>query len=156
MIIETERLILRPWKNGDAESLYRYASDPDVGSRAGWMPHPSPEYSREIISTVFAHPEIYALVPKDTSEPVGCVGLTYSPETPLEAEVGYWIGKPLWGRGLVAEALKDLITRSFTTLGLSRLKIVHYDGNTQSRSVAEKCGFKYHHSEKDVPTPHGD
>ena len=49
MILETERLILRPWDESDAEDLYRYASDPAVGPIAGWPVHTSVENSREII-----------------------------------------------------------------------------------------------------------
>ena len=53
-ILETERLILRPWTEDDAEELYKYASDPDVGPAAGWPPHTSVENSRDIISTVLS------------------------------------------------------------------------------------------------------
>jgi RimJ/RimL family protein N-acetyltransferase len=49
MILETERLILRPWCEDDANELYKYASDPEVGPPAGWLPHTSVENSREII-----------------------------------------------------------------------------------------------------------
>lgn len=52
MIFETERLILRPWTEEDAESLFEYASDPAVGPIAGWPVHTSVENSREIIQQV--------------------------------------------------------------------------------------------------------
>lgn len=74
-MITTERLILRPWKESDAESLYKYAKDPAVGPIAGWYPHTSVENSLEIIRTVFAAPETYAVVLKATGEPVGSTGL---------------------------------------------------------------------------------
>ena len=70
-MIETDRLILRPWQGTDAEALFRYASDPDIGSIAGWPPHTSVENSLEIIRTVFAAPETYAVVLKETNEPIG-------------------------------------------------------------------------------------
>ena len=54
MMLETERLILRPWREDDAEKLYTYASDPEVGPPAGWLPHTSAESSREIICTVLS------------------------------------------------------------------------------------------------------
>lgn len=57
MAIETEELILRPWQESDAETLFKYASDPEVGPRAGWPPHKSVEESLEIIRTVFAGEE---------------------------------------------------------------------------------------------------
>ena len=62
MILETERLILRPWEDKDAEELYRYAKDPQVGPSAGWPPHTSVENSLEIIHSVFAEPETCAVV----------------------------------------------------------------------------------------------
>ncbi len=53
MKLETERLILRRWEESDADDLYKYASDPDVGPIAGWPPHKSIDESRNIIKTVF-------------------------------------------------------------------------------------------------------
>ena len=47
--METERILLRYWEESDAEALFKYASDPDVGPRAGWPAHNSVEESREII-----------------------------------------------------------------------------------------------------------
>ena len=59
-ILETERLILRPWLEDDAGELYKYASDPDVGPAAGWPPHTSVDNSRDIISTVLSASETNA------------------------------------------------------------------------------------------------
>lgn len=55
-MMETERLILRPWREEDAGMLYKYASDPEIGPIAGWPPHTSVENSLEIIRTVFNAP----------------------------------------------------------------------------------------------------
>ena len=77
-MIETDRLILRPWREDDAEALFRYASDPDIGPIAGWPPHTSVENSLEIIRTVFSAPETYAVVLKDSDEPVGSCGIMFS------------------------------------------------------------------------------
>ena len=62
--IETERLVLRPWDEKDAEALYRWAKDPEVGPRAGWDPHRSVEESAQVIREVLAVPESYAIVQK--------------------------------------------------------------------------------------------
>lgn len=110
-MITTERLILRLWKESDAESLYKYAKDPAVGPIAGWHPHTSVENSLEIIRTVFAAPETYAVVLKATGEPVGSIGIMFggglhSAEMACdEAEIGSWIGVPYWGQGLIPEAV---------------------------------------------------
>lgn len=161
-MIETERLILRRWEESDAEALYKYASDPDIGPIAGWPPHTSVENSLEIIRTVFSAPDIYAVVLKSTGEPIGSCGimtgnsLHNSEMFNNEAEIGYWIGKPYWGQGLIPEATMALLNRCFHELGLDMVWIAYYDGNNKSRRVCEKCGLVYHHTNKDIKSPLGD
>ena len=70
-----------------------------------------------------------------------------------EAELGYWIGVPLWGRGLIPEAADELIRHAFEELGLETLWCGFFDGNEQSRRVQAKCGFVYHHTAENVPCP---
>lgn len=161
-MIKTERLILRSWREEDAEALYKYASDPGIGTIAGWPPHTSVENSLEIIRTVFSAPETYAAVLKETGEPVGCCGIMFSNSIhtadmkPSEAEIGYWIGKPYWGQGLMPESVKALLSRCFNDLGLDAVWCGYYEGNTKSKRVCEKCGFKYHHTNHDIVSPLGD
>lgn len=161
-MIETERLILRPWQEADAEAMFRYASDPDIGPVAGWPPHTSVENSLEIIRTVFAAPETYAVVLKETGEPVGSCGIMFSDGLHSaamkhgEAEIGYWIGKPFWGRGLIPEAVRALLARCFGDLNLDAVWCGYYEGNTKSRRVTEKCGFKFHHTNTGILSPLGD
>lgn len=161
-MIETERLILRPWQESEAEILYRYASDPDVGPVAGWAPHASVADSLEIIRTVFAAPEVYAVVLKDTGEPVGSCGIMVSDGLHSadmkqgEAEIGYWIGKPYWGQGLIPEAVEALLARCFNNLALDAVWCGYYDGNNKSKRVCEKCGFRFHHTNHGILSPLGD
>lgn len=75
MTLETERLILRPWKESGAGDLCKYTRDPAVGPIAGWAVHTSVENSREIIKGVLSEPETYAVVLKETGHPVGSIGL---------------------------------------------------------------------------------
>ena len=118
MILETERMILRPWEEEDAEDLYKYASNPEVGPAAGWPVHTSVENSRAVIREVFSAPETYAVVLKETGHPVGCIGLLIGkasnfgiPDT--EGEIGYWIGVPFWGQGLIPEAVQEMLRYGF-------------------------------------------
>ena len=69
--VETERLILRRWKDSDAESLYEYAKDPDVGPIAGWPAHQSIEESRNVIKNVFSGREAYAICLKSDNTAIG-------------------------------------------------------------------------------------
>lgn len=161
-MIETDRLILRPWQDADAAALYKYACDPDIGPVAGWPPHTSVENSLEIIRTVFAAPETYAVVLKSTGEPVGSCGIMFSNSLHTaemksgEAEIGYWIGKPYWGQGLIPEAVKALLARCFDDLHLAAVWCGYYEGNHKSKRVCEKCGFKYHHRNEAITSPLGD
>lgn len=75
MTLETERLILRPWRETDVEDLYKYAKDNRVGPIAGWPPHKSVEESAEIIRTVFAQEGVYAVALKEKDIAIGCIGL---------------------------------------------------------------------------------
>ena len=73
-MMETERLILRPWRESDAEALFKYASDPDVGPRVGWPQHQSVEDSLEVIRKIFSNDHTWALELKETGEAIGCIG----------------------------------------------------------------------------------
>lgn len=151
MTFETKRLILRPWREDDAESLYKYASDPEVGPKAGWPPHTSVEDSRQIIRQVLSVPETYAVCLKESGEAVGSVGLKMGDATDMtdradECELGYWIGRPFWGQGLIPEASRELLRHAFEALNMQAVWCGYYDGNTKSRRVQDKLGFVYHHT----------
>lgn len=148
-MLDTERLILRPWKETDAEDLYTYASDPEVGPPAGWPPHTSVENSREIIKGVLSRKETYAVCLKD-GKPIGSIGLHLNGSTDMtdrddECELGYWLGRPFWGQGLIPEAARELPRYAFEKLGMRAVWCGYYDGNDKSRIVQEKLGFVYQH-----------
>lgn len=151
-VLETDRLILRGWREDDAPSLFKYASDERIGPSAGWLPHKNEDYSRAFIRAVLLRDEVYAICLKgNENEPVGSIGLTLtgSPERPLlhgEAELGYWIGVPFWGQGLVPEAAKEVIRHGFEDLNLKRIFCGYFNGNNKSKAVQMKCGFKHHHT----------
>ena len=160
MELQTERLLLRPWHEDDAEELYRYARNPNVGPIAGWPPHMSVENSREIIKTVLSGEETYAVVLKETGKPIGSIGIMTARSeihtvktSDTECEIGYWIGEPYWGQGLIPEAIREILRHAFEDLHLSSVWCGYYDGNEKSRRVQEKCGFTYHHTEHNKPVP---
>ena len=66
-------------------------------------------------------------------------------------EIGYWIGVPFWGQGLIPEATRKIMQHGFEDLGLQRLWCGYFDGNIKSKRVQEKCGFTYHHTTNNVP-----
>ena len=144
--METERIVLRPWRDDDAEALYKYASDPEVGPRAGWSPHKSVEESREIIRTLFNSDHMWAMELKATCEPIGCMGYFVHGESNIDigendAEVGYWIARPYWNQGLCTETLQMLIDYCFREKGFNTLWADYFPENPASGRVMEKCGF---------------
>ncbi len=144
MRIETERLVLRPWREDDAPALYQYASDPEVGPSAGWAPHTSAEDSLHVLRTILMKDHNWAITIKPSDEPVGAIGIPQGkqPEENGEYEIGYWIAKPFWGKGYVPEAVRALMSLYFS-FGAERLWCSHFPGNNKSRRVIEKCGFSY-------------
>ena len=157
-ILHTERLTLRPWTEADAESLYKYAKDPEIGIPAGWPPHKSVEESLDIIKNVFTGKECYAILEKESNETIGAVelklnGYTDMTEREDECELGYWLGKPFWGRGYMPEAAMELLRHGFEDLGMTTIWCGYYDGNSKSKRAQEKMGFKYHHTCNEVPVP---
>ena len=156
MILETKRLILRPWEETDAEECFKYSKDPRVGLPCGWAAHTDVEYSRRIIREILAVPETYAMVLKSTGLPVGSISLHF--DTDLtdkenECEMGYWIGVPYWGQGLTPEAANELLRHAFCDLGVTTVFAGYFEGNLKSRRVQEKCGFKFRWASDDVPVP---
>ena len=136
--METERILLRRWQDSDAETLFKYASDPDVGPRAGWPPHKSVEESLEIIRTVFNAEGMWAVILKESNEAIGCVGYLPSSASNLKiaedhAEVGYWI--------ICTEALQMVIDYCFNEKGFTTLWGDYFPSNPASGRVMEKCGF---------------
>ncbi len=156
MEFRTERLILRPWEESDAESLYEYAKDPLVGPSAGWPVHTSVENSLNIIKDVLSAPETYAVCLKEDGRAIGSIGVFPTTQSYIEAaademEVGYWIGVPFWGKGYIPEAVRIMQKYAFEDLGCTVMWCSYYDGNEKSKRCMEKCGFVYHHTEEEKP-----
>jgi [ribosomal protein S5]-alanine N-acetyltransferase len=174
--IDTNRLTLRHWRKGneaDEQALFKYASDPDIGIRCGWMPHQSIEMSMEAIEEVFTGDENYAITLRGEDVPIGCIELKRSdgspsaqyvreainegrllPEVDIAAmertlaeysgdrDLGYWIGRPFWGQGLMTEALGAMLTRAFEVLGTHTVWGGHYVENPASGKVMRHCGMR--------------
>ena len=156
--LETDRLILRSWTEADAESLYEYAKDPDVGPIAGWPPHKSVEESLDVIRNVFNGKECYAICEKENGKAIGAIELKLNGHTDMterddECELGYWLGKPFWGRGYMPEAAREILRHGFEDIGMKTIWCGYYYGKLKSKRVQEKVGFRYHHTCEAVPVP---
>lgn len=148
-VLETERLILRPWRLEDAADMYAYAKNPNVGPNAGWKPHESVEESKAILESWIHSDEeedIWAIVPKEMGRACGSIGLHQDgrrPGVPNCRELGYVLGQEQWGKGYMTEAAKAVLRYGFAELGLELIAVRHHLHNQRSRRVIEKCGFHY-------------
>lgn len=157
-VLMTQRLILRRWNQKDAEDLYRYACDPDVGPIAGWPPHKNPDESRAVIRDVLSGREAYAICLKEDGRAIGAIELKLNGHTDLtdrddECEMGYWLGKPYWGRGIVPEAVTEMLRRAFEDIGMQKVWVGYYEGNSKSKRVQEKCRFRFQRKSEGVDVP---
>ncbi|MEG2191745.1 MAG: GNAT family N-acetyltransferase [Oscillospiraceae bacterium] len=148
--ITTERLILRPWQESDAQDMYEYAKVEGVGEPAGWRHHESIEESREILQMFMKNKWELALVLKESGKVIGSMGIKNSwvedDEEYLHLrakEIGYVLSKDYWGRGLMPEAVEAIKEFCFETLKLDALTACHFLHNTRSERVIKKCGFKF-------------
>ena len=157
-MLVTERLMLRPWEDRDAETLYEYARDPDVGPAAGWPPHQSLQESLHVIQTVLSGREAYAICLKTDNRAIGAVELMLNRHTRMtgrddECELGYWLAKPFWGQGIMPEAVREMLRHAFEDAGMSKVWVGYYEGNAKSKRVQEKCGFRYQGKTDGVDIP---
>ena len=158
MVLNTERLMLRKRTEADAESLFEYAKDLDVGPIAGWPPHKNKDESLNVIKNVFNGAECYAICEKGNNKAIGAIELKLNGSTDMtdrddECELGYWLGKPFWGKGYMPEAAREIIRHAFEELGMTTIWCGYYEGNYKSKRVQEKLGFIYHHTCEEVAVP---
>lgn len=92
------------------------------------------------------NPYCFAICLKeDINHPIGCIEIMTKDKAD-EGELGYWLGKPYWGKGYIPEAGKALLDYCFTELKINTIWCCYYEGNNNSRRVQEKLGFIYHHT----------
>lgn len=148
--LETERLLLRPFRQSDLDDFYEYASVEGVGEMAGWRHHESREKSQEILDRFIREDKVFAICLRETGKVIGSLGVErYGMEDKLTEfdgyrgrEIGYVLSKDFWGKGLMPEAVRAVIDCLFGVQNLDFLLCGYYNFNSQSRRVQEKCGFR--------------
>jgi len=148
IILKTERLILRPWRQEDLDDFFEYASVDGVGQMAGWLPHESKELTQMILDSFIEGKKTFAL--ELGGKVIGSLGIENYKEDEfpeLDAlrgrSIGYVLSKDHWGEGLMPEAVKAVLGHLFEDAGLDFLLVSHYVWNGQSRRVIQKSGFRY-------------
>lgn len=146
-IIETERLLLREIQERDMFDMFEYARLSYVGPVAGWEPHSSVEYTKDVIKQyrrkyTYGQLGVFAVVLKENGKMIGTAELhTFMPN--FKAELGYTINPCYWGKGFALEASTGIIDWGFKELNLKRIECCSYVENRQSQRVCEKLGLTY-------------
>lgn len=145
-ILVTDRLILRPVTESDAEAIFEYSQGENVGINAGWKPHESIEETREIMELVFLNQKfVFAMEVKETRQLIGTIGIIPDPKRQNNKTrmIGYAIGENYWGNGYTTEAVRAVLRFGFEELKLDLISAYCYPYNERSKNVLKKCGFNY-------------
>lgn len=135
---------IRPWTTADAESLQRHANNRNVSMQLrDRFPWPyTIDHARTFVNwvTTQASPTVWAI--EVDGEACGGIGIELHTDVErVSAEVGYWLGQSLWGRGIVTEALTALTMEAFKRFDLTRLYAVPFADHVASVRVLEKAGY---------------
>ena len=146
--LRSKRLVLRPFVLSDAPRVQLLAGDRDVAAMTKNIPHP---YEGGMAKAwIGSHQErfekgkedVFAITLKRSGELIGAIGLVLKLDQET-AELGYWIGKPYWGRGYCTEAARAVLHFAFTELRLNRVHAHHFSHNPASGRVMQKVGMRH-------------
>lgn len=147
IVMETDRLILRPFQLEDAQTMFdNWANNEEVTRYMTWNPHGKVEVTQSIIQSWLEGYKdddyyLWAICLKN-QEVIGSISATKPHEKIKSSEIGYCIGQDWWGQGMTAEAFRAVIDLLFNQVGLNRIYAYHSAGNPNSGRVMEKCGLK--------------
>lgn len=146
--LSTDRLVLRPYCLADAPHLVRLAGTPEVAATTLRIPHPYRE--QDAIDFLAAcEPDFaqersarFAITLRESGEFCGGIGLRIE-RWQQQAELGYWLGVPYWGKGYATECARAVLAFAFDTLKLHRIYASHLAHNGASGRVLLKIGMKH-------------
>lgn len=148
-VLQTERLVLRRWRRRDLSDFFEYASVDGVGQPAGWPPHRNKRESLAVLKRFIAGKRTFAI--EYGGKVIGSIGVERYDEQRFPElsgvscrSLGFVIGRPYWGIGLMPEAVNAVLAFLFTEIGLDAVLCGHFLTNTRSARVQEKCGFRHY------------
>ncbi|UYZ64985.1 GNAT family N-acetyltransferase [Hymenobacter weizhouensis] len=137
-------IALRPWTAADLPGLVRFANNPRIARFMNDLfPHPYTEENGQAFLAMAAQenpPHILAIAAD--GQAVGGIGL--HPRGNIErknAELGYWLAEPFWGRGIVTEAVRQMVDYGFRNFDITRIFARPFGSNRASQKVLEKADF---------------
>ena len=140
--IHTDRLILRPFRSGDAQAMYRnWTYDERVARYCRWHPHSGIAETEEYLKMCLEAEYCWAITLKCTDEPIGCIDVVGVNSVGVP-EIGYVLVHDHWGKGIMTEAVKAAIEELFKC-GFDKIGACHCIDNPASGRVMEKCGMHY-------------
>ena len=148
VLIETDRLILRRFKQQDAKDIYEnWANDDEVTKYLTWPTHQSVDVSQKVLDSWIADykkDDFYQWVIelKDKNEGIGSISVVNTKKEIYGVEIGYCIGRKFWGQGITSEAFKAVIKFLFEEVDCNRIAARHDVNNPSSGKVMQKCGLE--------------
>lgn len=145
-ILETDRLLLRKLTMRDAQDIYAYSRDPVVAKHVLWDAHTSIYDSRGYLRFMLrkyrmGEPASWGIEWKATRQVIGTIGFMWIQHENASAEVGYSLSRQFWNKGIMTEALQEIIRYGFQSLNLNRIEAQHETDNPASGAVMRKCGM---------------
>ena len=138
----TKRLKLRMFTVDDVKDVYEYASDEIVVKYVTWPIHENIKNTEDILKEYFINkPGKYAIELMELKKCIGCIDLNIDIEND-KSIFGYVLNRKFWNKGIMTEALEEIIRINFEELCLNRIEAMHFVGNEASGRVMSKCGMK--------------
>lgn len=146
--LETARLRVRPFTMDDEPAVFALVSDPEIARFVRFEAHRSPADTRAFLELVFEHyqrgdPFAWAIVLREEGRLIGSCGFVSEAAEQSSAEIGYWLGKPYWGKGYAVEAARALVRFGFEHMGLERVEAKCFIENRAGQRVIEKLGMRF-------------
>ena len=145
-VLGTKRLILRKMRLDDAHDVFEYASDPEVANYVTWDAHENIEDSRRFLQSIIQHYEnkevaSWGVVFRDNNKFIGTCGFMWWLPGDARAEIGYAMSRQYWGKGLMTEAVREVISFGFERMMLNRIEAQCMAQNIGSERVMQKNGM---------------
>lgn len=147
IFLETERLLLRRLELGDSERVEELASDYELAKTTLTVPHPYPAGSaKDFIRSVWGAEDkglvVFAVIEKESERLIGIINIKQTLAY-KRGELGYWVGRPFWGKGYGTEAARAVVEYGFNELGLNKVFAGAFADNPGSWRIMEKVGMKH-------------
>lgn len=142
--MSTPHFTLRPWRKDDLDNLVKYANNSNIASKlTDKFPYPyTSENGRWFIDFANSHTPPHVLC--IDIDGVACGGIGIHPQEDIQrknAELGYWLGEPFWGQGIISKAIPKMVEYGFSNFDITRIFARPFGSNLASQRVLEKCGF---------------